>query len=141
MIVPDLNLLIYVYNQEAPLHDSARSWWERLLNGTEPVGVPWVVVTGFIRLLTRPSVLSRPATPQQAVTEVERWFQLPHVSPLLPGPEHLQHLRATLGVAGAGTNLVTDAHVAALAIEHDAELHSNDKDFARFPGLRWRNPL
>ncbi len=141
MIVPDVNLLVYAYNEAAPSHEQARRWWEGLVNGAERVGVPWVVAAGFVRLLTHPSVRERPATPMQAVDYVEEWFRFPNVVPLNPGTEHLRLFRRALDAAGVGANLVTDAHVAALAMEHQAEVHSNDADFGRFPGLRWRNPL
>ena len=141
MIVPDVNLLVYAYNDAAPFHEQARRWWEGLVNGTERVGVPWLVTAGFVRLLTHPSVRERPATPMQAVDYVEEWFRFSNVVPLNPGAEHLRLFRRALNAAGVGANLVTDAHVAALAMEHQAEVHSNDADFGRFPGLRWRNPL
>ena len=141
MIVPDLNLLVYAYNDGAPRHLSARRWWERLVNGVERIGIPWVVSTGFVRLMTHPKVLVHPATPVQAVDYVREWFQFPHVTPINPGADHLTHLRRSLAAAGVGANLVTDSHIAALAIEYQAEVHSNDSDFGRFPGLRWRNPL
>jgi toxin-antitoxin system PIN domain toxin len=141
VIIPDLNLLVYAHNEGATYHDSARRWWEGLVNGVERVGVPWVVSTGFMRLMTHPRVLVRPATPEQAVDYVREWFRFPHVTPINPGVEHLTHLRRSLAAAGVGANLVTDAHIAALAIEYQAEVHTNDTDFSRFPGLRWRNPL
>ncbi len=141
MIVPDLNLLVYAYNDRAPQYAPARRWWEDLLNGTERVGVPWVVTSGYVRLVTQRGMLSPPVTPEQAVDDVQEWFALPHVTPLNPGVEHLTLFRRALSAAGVGGNLVTDAHIAALAIEYQAEVHSNDTDFARFPGLRWRNPL
>ena len=141
MIVPDLNLLLYAYDREAPHHDSARRWWEALVNGSERVGVPWVVSTGFVRLLTHPRVLLRPTTPERAIDYVREWFRFPHVTPINPGPDHLVHLRSNLSAAAVGADLVTDAHIAALAMEYQAEVHSNDTDFGRFPGLRWRNPL
>ncbi|MCY3951304.1 MAG: type II toxin-antitoxin system VapC family toxin [bacterium] len=141
MIVPDLNLLVYAHSTGAPLHEPARRWWEELVNGTEQVGVPWVVAAGFVRLLTHPDVLSDPAGPEQAVDLMAAWFRAPSVSPLNPGTRHLAIFRSMLGAAGVGGNLVTDAHIAALAVEYQAEVHSNDSDFARFPGLRWRNPI
>ena len=141
MIVPDVNLLVYAYNDAAPLHGSARRWWEGLVNGTERVGVPWIVAAGFMRLVTHRSVREQPATPMQAVDYVEEWFRFANVTPLNPGTEHLRLFRRALAAAGVGANLVTDAHVAALAMEFQAEVHSNDSDFSRFPGLRWRNPL
>ena len=141
MIVPDLNLLVYAHSTGAPLHDRARRWWEDLVNGTERVGVPWLVAAGFVRLLTHPSVLSTPAAPGYAVELMAEWFRSPSVTPLNPGTQHVAIFRDMLVAAAVGGNLVTDAHIAALAIEHQAEVHSNDNDFARFPGLRWRNPL
>ncbi|MXY36394.1 MAG: type II toxin-antitoxin system VapC family toxin [Dehalococcoidia bacterium] len=141
MIVPDLNLLIYAYNDGVPFHPPARRWWGDLLNGSEPIGVPLVVAVGFIRISTLPSVLSIPFSADRALDTVEEWFRLPHVSLLNPGPEHLALMQRALAAIGAGGNIVNDAHVAALAMEYQAEVHSNDADFSRFPGLRWRNPL
>ena len=141
MIVPDINLLLYAYNDGAQQHESARLWWEGSVNGDESVGIPWIVLTGFVRLITNPRVLSSPATPAEAIGYVQDWLQYPHIIPLNPGDEHLTLLRRILEAVGTGANLVTDAHIAALAMENQAEVHSNDSDFARFPGLRWRNPL
>lgn len=141
MIVPDLNLLVYAYNADAPLHDQARVWWEGLMNGRDPVGIPWVVSCGFVRLMTHPRVLDVPLDPLVAIDHVSSWFECPHVRVLNPSPRHLIVLKGLLGSIGVGGNLVTDAHIAAIAIEHQAEVHSNDADFARFPGLSWSNPL
>ena len=141
MIVPDVNLLLYAYNREAPLHNEARNWWVGLINGTERVGIPWAVANSFLRLLTIRGLLTHPATPSQALDFVREWFRQPHVAPLNPGSQHLTLLGQLLAAAGVGGNLVMDAHLAALAMEYQAEVHSNDADFSRFPGLRWRNPL
>ena len=141
MIVPDLNLLVYAHNQGAPIHGAAKEWWEGLVNGTERVGIPWVVSIGFVRLMTHPRVLVHPVTPEVAVDYVQEWFQFPHITPINPGTDHISHFRRSLSDAGVGANLVTDSHIAALAMEYQAEVHSNDSDFSRFPGLRWRNPL
>ncbi|MCY4121188.1 MAG: type II toxin-antitoxin system VapC family toxin [Acidobacteria bacterium] len=141
MIVPDINLLVYAYNDGAPNHEAARRWWEGLVNGAERVGVPWIVATGFVRLMTHPRALTAPGSPTDAISLVRDWFRYAHVSPINPGVEHLTHLQRNLEAAGVGANLVTDAHIAALAMEYQAEVHSNDTDFSRFPGLRWRNPL
>lgn len=140
MIIPDLNLLLYAYTPGATDHAMAKAWWEKLLRSAAPVGLPWAVVLGFVRLTTTRGVLAVPATPADALQRVEAWFQQPNVSILNPGPRHLALLRVTLS-ATAGGSMTTDAHLAALALEHQAELHSNDTDFARFPGLRWHNPL
>lgn len=141
MIVPDLNLVVFAHNADAPDHAAARAWWEDLLNGDDPVAIPWVVVLGFIRLMTHRAVLVHPITPAEAVAHVRAWFAQPIVEHLEPGSQHLAILERLLVAAGTAGNLTTDAHLAALAIEHQCELHSNDHDFSRFPGLRWRNPL
>lgn len=141
MIIPDINLLVYAYNEGAPDHAAARRWWEDAVNGTERIGVPWIVSTGFLRLMTHPRVLVSPVPVSAAIEYVRDWFRYSHVTPLNPGAEHLDHLQRNLVAAGVGATLVTDAHIAALAMEYQAEVHSNDGDFSRFPGLRWRNPL
>ncbi|MEW5738232.1 MAG: type II toxin-antitoxin system VapC family toxin [Myxococcota bacterium] len=141
MIVPDLNLVVYAHNGDAPSHRQARAWWEGLLNGQTPVGLPWAVVLGFIRLMTHRHVLVKPMTTAEAMAHVREWFAQPPVERLDPGPKHLDILERLLLAVGAGGNLTTEAHLAALAIEYQGELHSNDGDFGRFPGLRWRDPL
>lgn len=140
MIVPDINLLLYAYNPGAAHHAAARSWWEGLLRGGGRVGVAWAVILGFVRLSTTRGVLARPATPAEAMSRVATWLAQPGVFILNPGPRHIEVLARTLAATPGGP-LTTDAHLAALAIESQAELHSNDADFARFPGLRWRNPV
>jgi toxin-antitoxin system PIN domain toxin len=91
--------------------------------------------------MTHPRVLDVPVDPKLAIDHVSSWFECPHVRVLNPSPRHLIVLKGLLGSIGVGGNLVTDAHIAAIAIEHQAEVHSNDADFARFPGLNWSNPL
>ena len=141
MIVPDINLLVYAYRDEAPEHGVAKEWWERLLNGSERVGLSWVVISGFVRIITHRNVSHNSLAPSLAIDAVNEWFDFPHVVTVHPGANHLSLFRANLEAAGVGGNLVTDAHIAALAMEYQAEVHTNDSDFARFPGLRWRNPL
>ena len=141
MIVPDVNLLIYAYTDDVPFHEAARRWWEAACGGTERVGLPWAVTSGFLRIVTKREAAIRPVPIEAVLDVVSEWFSLPHVAPLNPGTQHLTILRRVLVEAGVGGNLVSDAHIAALAIEHQAEVHSNDSDFARFSGLRWRNPL
>jgi uncharacterized protein len=140
MIIPDVNLLICAHVQSMPQHAAARQWWESLLNGEEPVGLAWSVVVGFIRLTTSRQVFARPLTPDQAFAITDEWMTRPMVQFIEPGTQHYALFRRLLA-ATAGGNLTTDAHLAALAIEHNAELHSNDADFARFSGTRWVNPL
>jgi uncharacterized protein len=140
VIIPDLNLLLYAYNPGAAAHVEAKAWWQNLLRSGTPVGIPWIVALGFIRLSTTRGVFATPATTPDALSRVDAWFGQPNVTILNPGAQHLLHLRAMLAVTSGGS-LTTDAHLAALAIEHRAELHTNDTDFSRFPSLQWRNPL
>jgi hypothetical protein len=137
----DLNLLLYAVNRDSPQHQRARSWLERTLGDDEPVGLSWVVVLGFLRLATSPRVFPRPLAPDQAVAAVDGWLAQPAVVTVAPGAEHWRVLRNLLTESGTAGNLTTDAHLAALAIEHGAELCSTDGDFARFRRLRWLNPL
>ena len=141
MIVPDLNRLVYAYNEDAPWHSEAKRWWEGCLGDTAPVGIPWIVVLGFVRLMSNRRVLLDPMPAPEALRHCRSWLERPNVRIILPGPSHLDLLGKLLDAASAGADLVPDAHLATLAIEHQAELPSNDGDFARFSGLRWRNPL
>lgn len=141
MILPDVNLLVYAYNAAAPHHGRARDWWEDLMSRQAPVGLAWAVVFGFVRLVTHPSVLADPLPPDRALDRVDEWFDCENVFVLEPGPRHLQIARGLFAETGVAASLTTDTHLAALAIEHRVELHSNDRDFERFPGLRFHNPL
>ena len=141
MIVPDINLLVYAYNEAAPLHAHAKAWWETLISGENPVGLAWAVVLGFVRLVTHPAVLETPLPPEAALDRVDAWLAREGVRILEPGPRHLRIVRDLFTATGVAAGLTTDTHLAAVAIEHQAELHSNDRDFERFPGLRLRNPL
>jgi toxin-antitoxin system PIN domain toxin len=126
---------------DEPAHQTSRAWWEGLLNSTRPVGLPWVVVLGFIRISTHRHVFVNPLPVAAACAHARAWLAQPYVSILDPGARHAEILFGLLESLGTAGNLTTDAHVAALAIEHQAELHSTDADCARFPGLRWVNPL
>lgn len=141
MIIPDLNLLVYAHNGADSRHAEARRWWEDCLNGHEPVGLAWVTVLGFVRLTTHRQVLVAPLPVATAVGLVEEWLDQPIVRLLVPGRDHVRHCFGFLRKLGVAGNLTTDAHLAALALDYQAELHSTDTDFARFHGLRWRNPL
>lgn len=141
MILPDINLLVYAYNSDAPLHGPAKRWWEQLLSNQTPVAIPWIVSRGFVRIMTHPRVLERPLEIGIALQRVRSWLEWPSVQIPQPGPRHLDIFEKLLNSVGTGGNLVTDAALAALAIEFQCELCSNDADFSRFPGLRWTNPL
>jgi len=141
MIVPDVNLLVYAYDSKAPHHPRARAWWEGLLGRREPVGIPWVVSVGFLRIMTSRSVMTEPMPSGLALTHVRSWLALPSVDPVQPGPRHLDILASFAQSGTLVSPLMTDAHIAAIAMELQATVHSNDTDFARFSGLRWINPL
>lgn len=137
----DLNLLLYAVNRDSVRHDTAKSWFEGALAEDEAVALPWAVLLGFLRLTTSPRILPRPLGPEQAIAVVDGWLALPRVVTLHPGDEHWPILRRLLSGSGTAGNLTTDAHLAALAIEHCCELYSTDADFSRFASLRWVNPL
>lgn len=141
MILPDVNLLIEAHNGRAEKHEAALEWWESLLNSDCNVGLAWVVVLGFIRISTNRRALTEPITVQSACSHVRSWLTQPNVAILHPGRRHADILLGLLEKLGTAANLTTDAHLAAIAIEHQAELHSRDADFGRFPGLKWRNPI
>jgi toxin-antitoxin system PIN domain toxin len=137
----DLNLLIYATNSDAPNHHRARKWWEGLIAGDESVGLAWVVLLGFLRLTTRPGLLPRPLSIAQATGMIDEWLEQPMTSVIVPGERHWVIVKSLLEPIGAAGNLTTDAHLAALAIERGATLCSADRDFARFEGLKYENPL
>jgi uncharacterized protein len=141
MIIPDVNLLVYAHNESAPQHERARRWWEDLMTRQLPIGLPWAVALGFVRLVTHSSVLVTPLEPLGALSRVRGWLEQPEVRILEPGPRHLGIVEELFRATGVAGSLTTDTHLAALAIEHQADLCSNDADFGRFPGLRWINPL
>jgi toxin-antitoxin system PIN domain toxin len=141
MIVPDVNVLVHAYNRDSPSHAEARAWWERMLGEPAPIGLAWSVALGYIRIATHPRILANPLPAASACAHVEAWLTQPQVMLLHPGDRHAAILFDLFRKLGTAGNLTTDAHLAALAIEHQAEVCSTDADFARFPGLRWRNPL
>lgn len=141
MIVPDVNLLIYAYDSSSPWHRPARAWWSVLLSGDEPVGLPWLVAIAFLRITTHPTLNENPMAPAEVMEIFRDWEECPNFSYLHPGPRHREVLETLFRPGNVSGNRINDAHIAALAIEHHATVHSNDADFARFKGLRWKNPL
>ena len=141
MKLPDVNILLYAYDTTSAHHEAARKWLEEALSGTETVGFSWVVLLGFLRLSTRAQVFAQPLEPSEAFRFIDRWLEQPCAVLLQPTQRHLDLLRGLLEPLGTAGNLTTDAHLAALAIEHGGEVCSADSDFGRFPGLRWTNPL
>lgn len=140
MLVVDANVLLYAVNSTAADHERARTWLDRALAGHDTLAISWTVLLAFVRLSTHPAVFPTPLTPAQAIDVVRTWLGSMVAQPIEPSAEHLDSLARLLADAGTGGNLVADAHLAALAIDHDATLVSFDRDFARFPGLRWEVP-
>jgi toxin-antitoxin system PIN domain toxin len=136
----DANVLLYAVDEDAPLHSAAISWLDPALAGREAVGFAWIVLLAFVRLSTHPGLFPNPLAADQALDVVESWLAQPASIVLDPTVRHLSVLRGLLTQLGTAANLVSDAHLAALAVEHGAEIVSFDADFARFPGVRWRRP-
>lgn len=141
MIIPDANLLLYAVVSGYPQHRRARAWWEQAVNGNTPIGLTHPALFGFLRIITNARVLHSPLPIGAAVDYVEDWLAQPGVVLLPAGPTHFRTALRLLGEIGTAGNLTTDVQLAAYAIEHDGEVHSNDTDFGRFAGLRWVNPL
>ena len=141
MILIDANLLIYAVNEQAPLHRKAKAWMETTLSGPETVGLSWAVLLAFLRLTTRAGVFKSPLTVDSSLDVIDSWLNQPAVVTIEPTAQHFRILRDLIAPVGTGGNLTSDAHLAALAVEHGAILCSTDADFARFPRVRWRNPL
>lgn len=141
MILVDANLLLYAANRAAPEHERAREWLDGRLNGSAPVGLPWTSLLAFVRLATNPLVVRNPATAAQAWRQVDDWLDCRPAWTPAPGDGHRAILGELLAAPWMTSRLVADAHLAALAVEHGLTLQTTDGDFARFPGLRWENPL
>lgn len=140
MILVDANLLIYAHNSDSEDFDKSREWLERVFSGSESVGLPWAVIHAFLRLTTS-KILPRPLSIDTATSVVDDWVSLPVVTIPEAGAEYWPIFRELLRKAKISGKMVTDAHIAALAIEHDATLYTADRDFRRFSGLRVVNPL
>ena len=141
MILIDANLLIYATNKDAPHHRKARLWLEKALSGSESVGFSWGVILAFLRITTRPGILSKPLEIDQALVYVDEWLDQPVAEVLSPGPRHWPIIRNLLSTAGTLGNLTSDAHLAAIAIENGAKVYSADYDFQRFQSIQHVNPL
>ena len=141
MKIVDLNVVLYAVNSDAQHHQGMRAWWESALNDDETVGLPWVVLLGFLRLATSARIFLHPLAPETAAAKLDAWLAHDNVRVVRERDNHWERLEALLHHSGMAGNLTTDAHLAALALTHDAVLVSCDNDFARFKGLRWENPL
>jgi len=141
LILVDANILLYAEDSLSPHHQQAREWWDGRLSQGGPVCLCWTVLSAFIRIGTNPRVFDHPLSLEQALARVQSWLDQPFTRVVRPTEQHWTIFQQMLTDGQAVANLVTDAHLAALAIEHGCELASTDSDFARFPKLKWSNPL
>jgi uncharacterized protein len=141
VIVPDVNLLLYATISGFPQHQRAHTWWEHVVNSTARIGLTQPALFGFLRIATSARILAAPLAVADAIAYVRDWLAQPNAELLVPGSNHLDIALRLLTDIGTAGNLTTDVQLAAYAIEHNAEMHSNDTDFARFPALTWVNPL
>jgi toxin-antitoxin system PIN domain toxin len=141
VIVLDANILLYAYDSVSSQHAKARAWVERVFSGSDPVGLPWQTVSAFLRIMTNPRLPGERFTLGEAVRIVEGWLEQPNVRLLAPGDDHWVLFRQMIVEGQASGGLITDAQLAALTMEYGGELHTTDRDFSRFPGLRWTNPF
>jgi uncharacterized protein len=141
MKIVDLNILLYAVNSDAAQHERSREWWERAVNDEEVIGLAWVVLLGFLRLSTNPRVFPRPLSADAAAARLDTWLARDNIRVVSEKADHWAILKRLLRGSGTAGNLTSDAHLAALALSHDAVLVSSDADFSRFTSLRLENPL
>jgi toxin-antitoxin system PIN domain toxin len=140
VIIVDANVLLYAYNPSSPHHEQCRSWLESALNGSEQVGFPWQTVLAFVRIATNPHVFTRPLSAMEAASIVDEWLACPQAMRVEPADGYWELLKEQLVAAQICGPLVTDAALAALAIQNGARLCTTDRDFARFAGLKTFDP-
>lgn len=141
MIILDVNVLIYAAELDAPQHQKSLSWLREVFAGPEPIGIPWQTIVAFVRIKTDRRLRSSVWKPEEALEAAKGWLAQPNVVTVPPGPRHLELLENMIMQGQASGPMVSDAVLAALAIENGATLASTDRDFSRFPGLKWVNPL
>jgi uncharacterized protein len=139
--IPDVNILVYAVDSRSPFHEPCAEWFANALNGDAPVGFTWHALAGFVRISTNPRIMAAALRAVDAFDYVEAWLAQPPSRIIHPGSQHTGTFRRLVEAVGTRGNLVADAHLAAIAIGHGAEIVSCDTDFARFPGLRWFNPV
>ena len=140
MKLVDTNVLLYAVHEEARFHLDALAWLDGTLSSAEGVVLPWVSLLGFIRISTRHGIYPQPQSAAEAFDIVDAWLGVPSVITGVPDQWHARRVRELLAATGTGGNLVTDAHLGALALQYDATVISYDNDFSRFPGVRWERP-
>ena len=141
MILPDANLLLYAYHTRSAQHQASKAWLEDALSGSDMVRFTWVTLWAFLRISTHARVFEAPLSIGEAAAAVASWLERPNAGVIEPGDRHWSIFRQLVEKAQCTGPLVTDAALASIAIEHGATLHTTDRDFSRFPGLAWRNPL
>lgn len=140
MKLVDTNVLLYAVHEQARFHAEALTWLDGTLSSGEGVLLPWVSLLGFVRISTSPGIYPEPQSADEAFDIVDDWLAVPSVITGVPDPQQARRVRKLLAATGTGGNLVTDAHLAALALQYDATVISYDNDFSRFPGVRWQRP-
>lgn len=141
MIVLDANILLYAYDSSSSHHVKARAWVEQVFSDSAPIGLPWQTISAFLRIMTNLRLPGERFTLQEAVEIVDRWLEQPNVRLLAEGEDHWPLFRQMMVEGQASGALVSDAHLVALTLEYGGMLQTTDRDFARFPSLRWANPL
>lgn len=141
MIIPDVNLLLYATIDAFPHHARAKQWWEDAVNSGDRIGLADPAIFGFLRVGTNPRLIRPPLSIEEAAGCVETWLAQPNVDRAVGGAQHLNRALGLLRAVGTAGNLTTDVQLAALALELDASVYSNDVDFGRFEAVRWINPL
>lgn len=140
MHLVDANVLLYAVNADAAHHDRSRRWLDGALSGADTVAFAWIALLAFVRLSTKVGLFPAPLSVEAAMDRVDAWIGAAPAVLLEPAPDHAQVVRRLLLDVSAGGNLVNDAHLAALAIEHRCDIVSFDNDFSRFPGVTWSLP-
>ena len=141
MIVLDANILLYAYDSASSHHSRAKAWIEQVFSGADLIGLPWSSIAAFLRIMTNTRLPGERFTLAEATAIVSSWLERTNIRTIAAGENHWITFCQMMVEGQAAGVLVSDAHLAAITIEHGGELHTTDRDFARFPGLRWKNPL